>query len=195
MAFESFDDLARVGLKRASMRAARVVVKSEFSERQRPQTVFRFSDDLVELAGWLPGQPCSCFHGAQPVRTSSVRAMTSQRMCAKQGSLLCWRSCIRAMQKGDAMAERERCSMAGRRSLSPAQWRVIRELREGGRLEFDQRSGRFVLTTGRRAEAVHPATVHRLVESGAVLKDLLGSCTLAPDLMMKVEDGSCVTST
>ena len=55
MAFESFDDLARVGLKRASMKAARVVVKSEFSERQRPQTVFRFSDDLVERAGWVPG--------------------------------------------------------------------------------------------------------------------------------------------
>ena len=55
MAFESFDDLARVGLKRASMKAARVIVKSEFSERQRPQTVFRFSDDLVERAGWLPG--------------------------------------------------------------------------------------------------------------------------------------------
>lgn len=55
MAFESFDDLARVGLKRASMKAARVIVKSEFSERQRPQTVFRFSDDLVERAGWVPG--------------------------------------------------------------------------------------------------------------------------------------------
>jgi hypothetical protein len=55
MAFESFDDLARVGLKRVAMKAARIVVKSEFSERQRPQTVFRFSDDLVERAGWTPG--------------------------------------------------------------------------------------------------------------------------------------------
>jgi hypothetical protein len=42
MAFESFDDLARVGLKRTAMKAARVVVKSEFSARQRPQTIFRF---------------------------------------------------------------------------------------------------------------------------------------------------------
>ena len=56
MSFESFDDLARVGLKRAAMKAARVIVKSEFSERQRPQTVFRFSDDLVERAGWAPGE-------------------------------------------------------------------------------------------------------------------------------------------
>jgi hypothetical protein len=56
MAFESFDDLARVGLKRAAMKAARVVVKSEFSERQRPQTVFRFSDDLVERAGCVPSE-------------------------------------------------------------------------------------------------------------------------------------------
>lgn len=55
MAFESFDDLARVGLKRASMKAARVIVKSEFNERQRAQTVFRFSDDLIERAGWVPG--------------------------------------------------------------------------------------------------------------------------------------------
>ncbi len=55
MAFESFNDLARVGLKRASMKAARVVVKSQFSERQRPQTVFRFSDDRIERAGWVPG--------------------------------------------------------------------------------------------------------------------------------------------
>ena len=53
MAFESFDDLARVGLKRTAMKAAHVVVKSEFSERERPQTVFRFSDDLVERAGWV----------------------------------------------------------------------------------------------------------------------------------------------
>lgn len=56
MAFESFDDLARVGLKRASMKAARIVVKSEFSDRQRAQTIFRFSDDLVERAGWVPGE-------------------------------------------------------------------------------------------------------------------------------------------
>jgi len=56
MAFESFDDLARVGLKRAAMKAARVVVKSEFSDRQRAQTIFRFSDDLVERAGWVPGE-------------------------------------------------------------------------------------------------------------------------------------------
>lgn len=55
MAFESFDDLARVGLKRAAMKAARVIVKTEFSDRQRPQTTFRFSDDLVERAGWVPG--------------------------------------------------------------------------------------------------------------------------------------------
>lgn len=34
MAFESFDDLARVGLKRASMKAARVVVKSGFELEQ-----------------------------------------------------------------------------------------------------------------------------------------------------------------
>ena len=56
MAFESFDDRARVGLKFAAMKAARVVVKSEISERQRPQTVFRFSDDLLERAGWVPGE-------------------------------------------------------------------------------------------------------------------------------------------
>lgn len=56
MAFESFDDLARAGLKRAAMKAARVMVKSEFSTRQRPQTVFRFADDLVERAGWKPGE-------------------------------------------------------------------------------------------------------------------------------------------
>jgi len=33
MAFESFDDLARVGLKRTAMKAARVIVESEFSDR------------------------------------------------------------------------------------------------------------------------------------------------------------------
>jgi hypothetical protein len=55
MAFESFDNLARVGLKRSSMKAARIVVRSEFSDRQHAQTVFRFSDDLVERAGWVPG--------------------------------------------------------------------------------------------------------------------------------------------
>ena len=55
MAFESFDDLARIGLKRSAMKAARVVVKTEFSERSRAQTVFRFSDDLIERVGWVPG--------------------------------------------------------------------------------------------------------------------------------------------
>lgn len=56
MAFESFDDLARVGLKRASMGQARVLVKSEFKNGARTQTVFRFSDDIVEKAGWTPGE-------------------------------------------------------------------------------------------------------------------------------------------
>jgi hypothetical protein len=55
MGFESFDDLARVGLKRTTMGAARVLVKSEFGRAGRAQTIFRFSDDLVERAGWTPG--------------------------------------------------------------------------------------------------------------------------------------------
>ncbi len=56
MAFLQFDDLARVGLKRAPMKSARIVVRSEFSSRTRPQTIFRFSCDLVERAGWIPGK-------------------------------------------------------------------------------------------------------------------------------------------
>ena len=56
MAFESFDDLARVGLKRAATKSARIVVRSEFSTRTaRTQTVFRFAEDLIERAGWTPG--------------------------------------------------------------------------------------------------------------------------------------------
>lgn len=56
MAFESFDNLARVGLKRAAMGQGRVLVRSEFKSGVRTQTVFRFSDDIVTKAGWLPGK-------------------------------------------------------------------------------------------------------------------------------------------
>lgn len=56
MPFESFDDLARVGLKRASMGPSRVLVKSEGSGAGRVQTVFRFARDIVERAGWMPGE-------------------------------------------------------------------------------------------------------------------------------------------
>lgn len=55
MAFESFNDLARVGLKRSSMGPARVLVKSEFKDGARAQTIFRLSHDIVEKAGWQPG--------------------------------------------------------------------------------------------------------------------------------------------
>lgn len=55
MAFESFDELARAGLKRITMGTARVLVKTETGGKNRPQTIFRFSDDLVEKAGWQAG--------------------------------------------------------------------------------------------------------------------------------------------
>jgi ribosomal protein L37AE/L43A len=56
MAFESFEDLARVGLKRVAMGPTRVLVKSEVSIKGRTQTLFRFSDDLIEKAGWTAGK-------------------------------------------------------------------------------------------------------------------------------------------
>lgn len=56
MAFESFEDLARAGLKRVSMGPTRVLVKSEVSIKGRTQTLFRFSDDLIEKAGWTAGK-------------------------------------------------------------------------------------------------------------------------------------------
>jgi hypothetical protein len=56
MPFESFDDLARVGLKRSAMGPARVLVKSDLNRGARTQTIFRFSDDIVQKAGWKPGE-------------------------------------------------------------------------------------------------------------------------------------------
>ena len=56
MAFESFEDLARVGLKRVAMGPTRVLVRSEVSIKGRTQTLFRFSDDLIEKAGWTAGK-------------------------------------------------------------------------------------------------------------------------------------------
>lgn len=55
MAFESFDDLARRGLRKATMGPARVLVRSEVGRSGRAQTIFRFSDDIVQKAGWTPG--------------------------------------------------------------------------------------------------------------------------------------------
>ena len=58
MAFESFAELARVDLKRVAIQPSRILVKTEFSGEARgarPQTVFRFADDIVEKAGWAPG--------------------------------------------------------------------------------------------------------------------------------------------
>jgi hypothetical protein len=55
MAFEDFDDLARRSLKRAPMGNSRIVVRTEFSPAGRAQTLFRFSDDIVEKAHWTPG--------------------------------------------------------------------------------------------------------------------------------------------
>jgi len=55
MAFEQFDDLALAGLKTSKMGKAKVLVKSEFRTGARPQTLFRFCDDIVEKAGWAVG--------------------------------------------------------------------------------------------------------------------------------------------
>jgi hypothetical protein len=54
MSFESFDDMARAGLKRMTLPPSRIAIKTEVG-RTRPQTIFRFADDLVQQAGWSPG--------------------------------------------------------------------------------------------------------------------------------------------
>ena len=55
MAFESFSDLARVGLKRSALGSSRIVIKSDFNSGRRAQTTFRFSEDLIDKAGWITG--------------------------------------------------------------------------------------------------------------------------------------------
>lgn len=60
MAFESFDKLAREGLKRSQMGPSRVLVRTEFKPDARAQTTFRFSDDIVAKAGWTPGKDRIC---------------------------------------------------------------------------------------------------------------------------------------
>jgi hypothetical protein len=55
MAFEQFDDLALAGLKTSKMGNAKVLIKSDFKTGARTQTTFRFSDEVVEKAGWIAG--------------------------------------------------------------------------------------------------------------------------------------------
>jgi len=56
MPFESFADLARVGLKRSVVGATRVLIKTEHKAGKRSQTQFRLAVDLVEKAGWVAGE-------------------------------------------------------------------------------------------------------------------------------------------
>lgn len=56
MGFQSFEILARAGLKRSTMGSAKIVIKTSFHDgSRRPETVFRFSDEIIEKAGLKPG--------------------------------------------------------------------------------------------------------------------------------------------
>lgn len=56
MAFQDFDDLARVGLKRAPVHESAVFIRSEAPTGKTATTSLRFSQDLIDKAGWHPGQ-------------------------------------------------------------------------------------------------------------------------------------------
>lgn len=52
MAFKDFDDIARRGLKRASIPDGSVALRSEFPRKGSPSTVIRFTSSVTEKAGW-----------------------------------------------------------------------------------------------------------------------------------------------
>ena len=56
MAFISFDELALAGLRTTRMGKSKILIKTEFKDKGRPQTVFRFSDEVIEKAGWKAGE-------------------------------------------------------------------------------------------------------------------------------------------
>ena len=64
-------------------------------------------------------------------------------------------------------------------ALSAAQARLVDQLRDGGRLEWNHAAGRYYLSARGIRRIVHPPTVDALLRAGVISKGALGVVTLA----------------